>query len=367
MLKEYAMLFLGFHKFSGYEKFHLLKVAFMFRIIFITSSLLFMNLDTSACSNSSTERPLVVIQNEVSSLLKKQNFDRLDKLIAEYRNPKSLASDGQPKLIGFYQGLSIVDADCTEPQATEAEWKKRKQLLKAWQKVSKDTVATSLALASYEVQYGWHARGSGYMNTVSENGYELFKDRVENARKMLVKMSIKTHTDPQWYALMLDVAQYQSWDNADVDKIYVPAIKKFPLFFPYYFSKGATLSPKWGGSEKEFKEYVDKTVLETEKELGQTMYARLNWSNGVSPDKLKNGGIDWTRMKLGFERITQDFPDDWNRNNFSKFACLAGDFNEFRKQFEKYQKPPSVSVWGKDAGFLNICKKLARIDDVKKP
>lgn len=334
----------------------------MFRVICISLSLLLSNVALAACSGSSTERPIVVIQNEVSSLLQKKDFKQLDKLVAEYRNPKSLASDGQQKLTGFYAGLSKVDGKCTEPQATEEEWKNRKQLLKAWQKVSKDAVATSLALASYEMAYGWHARGSGYMNSVSETGFELFKDRVENTRKMLVKMNTKTQSDPQWHALMLDVALYQNWDVDEFDKIYDTAINKFPLFYAFYFSKAASVSKKWGGSDKDFKTYVDKAVLATEKNLGQTMYARIHWSNGVSPDKLRSGEINWTRMKLGFEKIVQDYPDDWNRNNFSKFACLAGDFVEFRKQFEKYQNQPSASVWGSDFSFLNMCKKLARID-----
>ena len=135
------------------------------------------------------------------------------------------------------------------------------------------------------------------------------------------------------------------------------AIAKFPYYLDFYFTKGSFYSGKWHGSQKEFKAFVDETVKATEPRLGQSMSARLNWS-AWDGAMFVNGQTDWSRMKKGFEKMTSDFPDNWNRNNFAKFACMAGDKSALREQLNLIGNKVAIDAW-RDISFYQHCSQIA--------
>lgn len=315
----------------------------------------------ASCGGGDDLRPLDALGEQSKALLLDRQFKTLDKMAEDFRAKNALASDGQPKLMGFYAGISKANSLCRGSTDNEAIWATHRALLIDWSKASPKSVVPKLALAKFESAYGWKARGGGYASTVTEEGWKLFGERTARAQAMLEKLESSAKDDPEWYATTLDVALEKGWNNERFDALYARAVKKFPYYLSYYFTKGAYYSAKWRGSQEKFKAFVEEVVAATEPKLGQTMYARLNWSAQTNA-MFRNGQADWKRMKIGFEDMLKDYPDAWNRNHYGRFACLAGDFETSRRQIDLVGKKIIMSAWEDDEVFFNACNTVITQD-----
>jgi hypothetical protein len=253
--------------------------------------------------------------------------------------------------------VSKSSSNCGGVRESDEQWNDHRQLLSDWSKASPKSSAPKLALASFEAAYGWHARGSEYASKVTEEGWKLFRQRTANAREMLEKLGPEARKDPEWYAEMLSIALAEGWTHDQFDALYSEAVKKFPYYYEFYFTKGNFYSKKWYGSQADYQAFVDESVKATERQLGQSMYARLHWSAWRN-SMFKDGQTDWSRMKQGFERILKNFPDDWNRNNFAKFSCMAEDVKVLRQQLDLIGDHVASAAWG-SASYFEACKKYA--------
>lgn len=314
----------------------------------------------SACGNQSdTKRPLLLVAADAERLLNTRDFAQLDQRIAAARKPGSHTSDGQAMLTGLYAGLTDIDGDCTASLDTAA-WDQRRALLHKWKTVSRDPSAPGIALAMLDASQGWRARGGGYASTVTEEGWRHFHKGMASSRKQLEKLSKFATIDPQWHQAMLNVATNQGWDSAQFDAQFSKATAAFPNHLSYYFSKGVYYGPKWHGSRAQFGAFVEEAVRATEPTMGQTMYARLHWSQS-SDTMFTDGQTDWQRMKAGFETMLKDFPDAWNRNNFARFACIANDQKTASAQFALLGANYIHEVW-KAHAFFEACRQRASRD-----
>ena len=314
----------------------------------------------ASCAGGDDLRPLDAIAEQSKALLMKRDFVTLEKMAGEFRANNTLASDGQPKLMGLYAGISKANSLCRGSTDSEAQWATHRALLVDWSKAVPKSAVPKLALAKFESAYGWKARGGGYASTVTPDGWKLFGERTARAQAMLEKLETLAKDDPEWYATMLDVALEKGWDAERFDALYDKAVKKFPYYLSYYFTKGAYYSAKWRGSQEKFKAYVEEVVTQTEPKLGQTMYARLNWS-AQTDAMFRNGQADWKRMKIGFEDMVKDYPDAWNRNHYGRFACMAGDRETARRQIDLVGKKIIMSAW-EDEVFFNACNTVITQD-----
>ena len=99
--------------------------------------------------------------------------------------------------------------------------------------------------------------------------------------------------------------------------------------------------------------------------LGEELYARLYWAfdwyyNGQEPSLFKESGMDWRRMRTGFEQMMEKYPEShWNRATFASFACRAGDSTTYGLLRPKLQDtqfwnaaPEGMSVEVCDARFM---------------
>lgn len=324
-------------------------------LCFATTGLivLFTNNVALACDTQLSQRPTLIVSAESKKMLMHRDFAGLDRMVREYRNKNSLTSDGQPKISSFYAGISGPEHNCNE-RLPDAEWEEFRRLIRDWEKSSADKSAPNLALANFELAYGWHARGNGYSHTVTAEGWRLLKERTAKAQALIAKMGSKVRSDPQWYEIALEVAARQERGGKGYDALYREAIKKFPNHLDFYFAYGAYLQPKWGQSLEDFQDFVEETVRNSNEKMGRVLYTRLNWSN-TDEDMFTNGQTDWQRMKLGFKTMLEDFPDAWNQNNFAKFACYAKDKDTFIKQMEVIKNDIIISAWPNLYG-LNKCR-----------
>lgn len=315
------------------------------------------------CADASAElwpRPSDRISKEVRVLLHKRDFEALDRMADQLKAPRRMLSDGQPALIGFYDGVSMcVSALCGDRLRSSQEWEEQGRLLEEWTSTRPGSVTAKIARAVFMKEYGWYARGTSFADRVPPAAMKEFKDRIQRARGMFEAIGAEGHTDPAWYAGMLSVGLAQSWPASQFDQLFNDGTRKFPYYLPLYFTKASYLSPRWGGSAESFTAYVDDVVRATSATMGESMYARIHWSSW-SPDMFSSGKTDWNRMKDGFVRLTQDYPDPWNLSNFARFACMAGDLPTLRGLLPKVSNPPIFEAWRSPDFFMDCVEKARR-------
>ncbi len=87
-----------------------------------------------------------------------------------------------------------------------------------------------------------------------------------------------------------------------------------------------------------------------------SLYARLYWYAAQ-----RAGGIgvfyhhwpDWPSMKAGIHVVIARYPDNWNLNNFARYACAAGDFDESERLIDQIEWP-LMEIW-EDYKTLHYC------------
>jgi hypothetical protein len=94
-----------------------------------------------------------------------------------------------------------------------------------------------VALAYGWTGFGWKARGSGTIDTVSKQMWELFQERAERGEKILMQTPPEVPRCPEHYHILQGVAVAQAWGKERYQKLFEEAIKAEPAFTSFYFGR----------------------------------------------------------------------------------------------------------------------------------
>lgn len=277
-------------------------------------------------------------------------FAELDAEAERLRTTRARTSDGRWKIGAVYDGT--VPAR----RSDEGQWARSLALHEQWVKSSPSSPAAHIALADYWFHYAWKARGGGFANTVTEQGWKLFGERLTTAREVLEKCRAFATRDPIWYYVMLGVAKGEGWDVERYDALFEEAVTKEPDFLGHYFDKANYMLPRWTGDPKALARFVDQSVARTKDRLGYELYARIYWATlqSIGTEGLRDGEVDWPKMRQGFRDMERTFPDDWNRNAFAYYACEANDVKTALEVIARLGEP-DLGVW-KTREKFEACK-----------
>lgn len=289
----------------------------------------------------------------------RKNYSLLETLSGEYRTAKTRTPSGTWNLTWFYVGIADALSGATnddprnfyEVERVAAEW------------VSKyPNSPTAHIVQSYVWHiHGYAFRGEGYARLVDPAAWkELYKYEAL-ARANLEKYKEISSIDPEWYELMLIIARVESWDKSQFTKLLNEALNREPLFYQTYFTALEYLLPKWGGSVSDVESFALDAIERTSAVEGKGMYARIYWYASQTQFGTRiflNSTAGWPFMRQGFDDVIAKYPDQWNINNFAKFACLAGDEAKNKELFKQIASNPIGEAWGSKALFLR-CQQLA--------
>lgn len=276
----------------------------------------------------------------------------LERLVSAWDAPSCLFKDGRPIMMALGSGYS-------EAFRHERDWSKAYARIDVLKKQFPSKAFVALAEANYWITYAWDARGSGYASSVSDDGWKLFRERLEKAEKILVDTKSYSATLPLWYSAMIEVQSALGRPEDERDKIFLEGAKRYPGHHPIYFTMLNYLSPKWGGTWRTVDNLVKWSVEHTKAVEGNSMYARLYWvASGGSPDinLFKDTFASWPKMKQGFEDLMVRHPkSEWNLNNFAKFSCMAGDKQTFLALRAQIGKDVMDDAWPENTS-LDLCE-----------
>ncbi len=297
------------------------------------------------------------IQNSLPNLLVRNNFDKLEKEFQKALNNTKMDDEGKFVLHSEYSKLSL--------SAGSQPWQ-FEQLLPhylKWLEAHPGSHFANACLGMFYLDYAWNARGNGLYKTVSAKGSELFRERIRLAAQYLTKAYELDPTDVAVADEMITVAKvHPDWPDSETEKWYKLAVKANPQDSEPYKSKYYYLSPKWGGSLEEQFDFARHTFEDApQTSMAPIILAKLHWQiyhNEKDFDYFRREDV-WEETKKVYNEILNRFPNSQESHNwFARTACLAGDFEMARKEFEIIGDDRVMKVWGSEENF-QVNKRLA--------
>lgn len=295
---------------------------------------------------------LQAYQDTVEQMLKDQQFTALDCLANGLRTRKERFPGGMWKLHVIYGGLASPNR--YPVHSTEVEWRARLRELRQWAADRPKSVTARVALASALMGYAWAARGNGFSDTVSENGWDLFAQRAGEAKRVLDGASALGKKCPESYAVMLTAAVAQQWSSSQIRALFDEAITAEPEYYYYYRLYAQTLLPKWGGAEGAVDRFLQRSADSLGGEKGDILYFQVatNLICGCNDDQgLK---LSLPRIERGFNAVEKQFGASMlNLNLLARAAANTGDGDPVLadKAFHRIGNEWDRETWKKQENF----------------
>jgi hypothetical protein len=291
-----------------------------------------------------------------------ERFADITKLAERYRLEKSRTESGLWKLTVLYGAIDVSIFKASTGRDIAPAYRAIDEKMKRWTTLQPNSPAAHLAYAQSLNAQAWDIRGGGYAYRVKPESWAPFHALIEQARLYLEQNKAVAAVDPHWHEMMLEIARIQSWDDKRFGAAFDAAVAREPLFYQTYFAAVDYLLPKWRGNVEDVELFAQFAAGKTAATEGTGMYARIYWYASQSQfgdDIFQDSLAKWPQMKAGFDDVVARYPDDWNYNNYGKFACLAGDLNKTHELLAKIGNRVLDDAWGK-AGLIDKCRKLAR-------
>ncbi|MCB1089713.1 MAG: DUF4034 domain-containing protein, partial [Verrucomicrobiae bacterium] len=198
------------------------------------------------------EKERDIFMAEIRGAFDEKQFDKIETLASELKEGKALFRDGSWKIHALYDGLDNRFHTGDDGYLTDLETHD------AWRKAYPDSVTERISLANLLVSYAWHARGSGYANTVTPEGWKLMGERLDHAAEALGEARKWGGEDIFWYFVAIKVGTGQSWEKKVFEHVMDEARKKEPTYWGILGQRAYTLLPRWFGEEGEWEAFAEE-------------------------------------------------------------------------------------------------------------
>jgi len=274
-------------------------------------------------------------------MIEQEQFSDLEKLTTELRAKK----------LGFYSGysdLSRIYGYLDDETPDDRNFQRTVGKLEKWAIAYPESPTPRIMLGEVYVSWAWKARGSGYANTVTKEGWQLFGDRLNRARTQLEAADGLTTKDPETYRTMMTVALGQGWSKEEMDTVFKKGVSVEPNYMQLYESKANFLLPRWHGEPGDWETFAAAAADARGGEEGDILYmciARsVSWTERA--EFYDNTSASYDRMKRGFEASLKRHPTySYDMNSFCYFACIAGDRTTAKDLFQRINGQWEESVW----------------------
>jgi hypothetical protein len=299
-------------------------------------------------------------QLAVNDKLKARHFDQLEQLANKLRTEKTRWPGSKWKLPDFYLGLDLPRRGLNP---TEQDWKDHLRLLHEWKDAKPKSITARVALAAAYVGYGYDARGNGYSDTVSDNGWNLFHERMAKAEQILREASTLREKCPHWYAILLEVAKANGWPKEKATALFEKATDYQPLYYEYYHDFAEYLQPKWHGEPGDTEEFAKQSADKLGGDEGDILYFQLAFSQRCAcPKEPILNAMSWERIKSGYQASERLYGKSLVRiNHMAYLASKKKDVIAADDAFKRIANRWSEHVWSNEGIFQNWRDWVARM------
>jgi hypothetical protein len=283
---------------------------------------------------------MVKFRNETRQLYNNRKFAELEALAEKIRSGKERFPGGSWKIQSFYECM-----DCRDEEP-ESMWKLHEKIHQDWEAKYPESITAQVAKAEFYTTYAWHARSDKLADEVTQEGWQLFNERLAQARTVLDQSKHLKPTCPMWYSVSQTVALGQSWDRAEYDALFKEATKFEPEFHPYDSSRAKFLLPRWNGAPGEWEKTAEEEIA-LRGAIGHQIYAGVVFDQSVYYGNVfTETKASWRDTRKGYEELTERFPTSAGLLNcYCRLACLAGDRKQAKILFAKIGDMKVPTAW----------------------
>lgn len=285
----------------------------------------------------------------ISAMLDARRFKQLDCLADSARSHKEKFSGGFWKLTELYDGLRRPVL-----HATEGDWNRHIGLLQRWSAKYPASITPRVALAYAYLNYGWDARGHGYADTVSRNGWKLLEQRVAHARGILTQASSMPRQCPEWYVVMQWVALAQGWDPGAQRALFERAVRFEPDYYVFYRMYAISILPKWGGEDGEVETFLNQAADRMGAPAGDVLYFQVA-AHLLCCETDQHLKLSWPRIQRGFHALErQSGPALRNLNLMARMAVICQDIVVADQVLSRVGDRWDEAVWPNYSYFQSV-------------
>lgn len=300
------------------------------------------------------ENQIGVVTNQTQKLFQTKDYDGLEALVRKLRDSKEQFGGGTWKFYGVYIGLALPQS------ASEAEWKAHLAALQAWIDARPNSITARVALADALTTYAWKARGNDWASAVTDEGWQLFHQRLIEAVKVLDDAKGLKDKCPYWWSVLLRADLGLGPPRSQYDATFDEAIHAWPGYTAFYSRRARHLLPRWYGQEGEWESDLEKSASKIGGEDGDLLYARtvayMHEAN-LYDNIFKETAVSWPRVNRGFEIMEKRFPNSvFAPSEHAYLAVLSGDQRTARKYFDQLAGKVDLCTWHSVADFASTAQ-----------
>lgn len=219
--------------------------------------------------------------------------------------------------------------------------------LDSWCSASPRSPFPFVVRGEHRITWAWEARGNGLANTVTEDGWKKFRERISLAKVDLEHAYELDHTLPQAAACLVTVAMAQSDEEAS-ERWFQRAIKADPKYAGAYQRRLQHLMPKWGGSEAAMQAFIEKYGRSGDPALAVVVTGYHDETAECSGDAaayMKSPAVA-ADMEKAIKRFCAAYPRDPNGYLLRcEYASVRGEFDEeLKAQEDGARVDPGMAV-----------------------
>jgi hypothetical protein len=210
----------------------------------------------------------------------------------------------------------------------------------------------------FELAEAWRSRGSGYADTVSEDGWKQFTAHLAHAAESFEKAWKLSPNDPEIAVSMIQVELGEAKGRARMELWFDRAMTLDHNNYNACDQKRNYLEPKWHGSPEEMLAFGRECVA-SDQWKGRVPLVLVDAHDSLA-GYAKRAGVSnywqqaqvWTDVSSAFEKFFSLNPDavDW-RHNYANYAFMCEQYEAFNKQVTLFGDSTNHSYFGGQKRF----------------
>lgn len=207
-------------------------------------------------------------------------------------------------------------------------------------KVLPDSSVALTYKGKYHVEWAWEARGNGWANTVTPDGWRLMRERLDMAAASLEKAWEMDNSNAEAATSMLTVELGQGQGRGRMEQWFKRAMEADPNNYAACSHKLYYLEPKWHGSPEEMLAF-GRECLRGGNWTGRLPFILVDAHTQLAryvkdnPDSYYQQPGVWTDLRSVYDPFLKQNPQAIReRSQYALYACRAEQWEEADRQFQ---------------------------------
>jgi len=187
---------------------------------------------------------------------------------------------------------------------------------------------TRIALFRLYLADGYRARGEGYANTVTEEGWKIFYENMEKSWEVAEPLFDQKEIPAEAFTCAIIAGKNLQWDRQIVNDYLREAFAKYPTYHRTFAEEAVARLPRWGGKPGETEYLARFTADKLGGIQGDILYAQLaqHVSRFVSWDAIDTEtGFSRERVMKGMLAMTKSSENQFTINQTLLLAAKWED------------------------------------------